>query len=474
MPPSSALPVMIARICICVVIATGLIQIFWPIEWMAFAAGAALVVFFAVTWRQLTAVSIVPMVLAAALVGVALAQGVGVHVFGHALERAVFLSSLLALLGLLRTAAAAAPEIARAGRYLTAQPPGRRYLALNFGGHIFGTLINLGGLAILLDMAMRAMATGSGHLPPDLQEVKFRRMTLAVTRGFSLVALWSPMGFAVNSLLISMPSLDYLDFAPLGFALSFLCAGYGWMLDRVTAPRGRIVAQPASPPDPADGGAVWLLLLHVALLGVAVIALNALTALSFQQSLLLVVPSYSLGWAAWTGSRDTGGRDAATVTTQVMGDAVSRFPLAASELAVFASAGLLSVLVVEVMPTEAIRQLAIDLQLSALPVLWIFAGLLFGLGCIGINPIITASVLGSLGSQLAIPGLSDTAIAVQLIGIWSAVMCFSPFITTVAYAASLVGRSAFTVGLRWNWSYSIGVAMIWTAGTSLAVAMGLF
>ncbi|MEO1911421.1 MAG: hypothetical protein ABGX10_13470 [Paracoccus sp. (in: a-proteobacteria)] len=467
MPPSSALPVMIARICICVVIATGLIQIFWPIEWMAFAAGAALVVFFAVTWRQLTAVSIVPMVLAAALVGVALVQGVGVHVFGHALERAVFLSSLLALLGLLRTAAAAAPEIARAGRYLTAQPPGRRYLALNFGGHIFGTLINLGGLAILLDMAMRAMATGSGHLPPDLQEVKFRRMTLAVTRGFSLVALWSPMGFAVNSLLISMPSLDYLDFAPLGFALSFLCAGYGWMLDRVTAPRGRIVAQPASPPDPADGGAVWLLLLHVALLGVAVIALNALTALSFQQSLLLVVPSYSLGWAAWTG-----GRDAATVTTQVMGDAVSRFPLAASELAVFASAGLLSVLVVEVMPTEAIRQLAIDLQLSALPVLWIFAGLLFGLGCIGINPIITASVLGSLGSQLAIPGLSDTAIAVQLIGIWSAVMCFSPFITTVAYAASLMGRSAFTVGLRWNWSYSIGVALIWTAGTSLAVAMG--
>ncbi len=467
MPPFSALPVMIARICICVVIATGLIQIFWPIEWMAFAAGAALVLFFAVTWRQLTAVSIVPMVLAAALVGVALAQGVGMHVFGHALERAVFLSSLLALLGLLRTAAAAAPEIARAGRYLTAQPPGRRYLALNFGGHIFGTLINLGGLAILLDMAMRAMATGSGHLPPDLQEVKLRRMTLAVTRGFSLVALWSPMGFAVNSLLISMPSLDYLDFAPLGFALSFLCAGYGWMLDRVTAPRGRIVAQPASPPDPADGGAVWLLLLHVALLGVAVIALNALTALSFQQSLLLVVPSYSLGWAAWTG-----GRDAATVTTQVMGDAVSRFPLAASELAVFASAGLLSVLVVEVMPTEAIRQLAIDLQLSALPVLWIFAGLLFGLGCIGINPIITASVLGSLGSQLAIPGLSDTAIAVQLIGIWSAVMCFSPFITTVAYAASLVGRSAFTVGLRWNWSYSIGVALIWTAGTSLAVAMG--
>lgn len=468
MTPPPSLPDRIARLCICFVIATGLIQIFRPVEWMGFAATAALIVFFATTWRRLGIVAILPMVLATALVGIALWQGVGLHVFGQAAERAVFLTSLLALLGVLRSAAAAAPEIERAGRHLTAQPPGRRYLALNFGGHIFGTLINLGGLAILLDMAMRAMATGSSHLPPDLQEVKFRRMTLAVTRGFSLVALWSPMGFAVNSLLISMPSLDYLDFAPLGFGLSFLCAGYGWMLDRVTAPKGRIVARTATPPDPADGRAVWLLLLHVALLGMAVIGLNAQTALSFQQSLLLVVPSYSLGWAAWTG-----GRRAWSATARVLGTSVSRFPLAASELGVFASAGLLSVLVVEVMPTEAIGAMARDLQLTALPVLWIFAGLLFGLGCIGINPIITASVLGSLGSQLAIPGLSDVAIAVQLIGIWSAVMCFSPFITTVAYAASLVGRSAFTVGPRWNWSYSIGVAVIWTLGTSLAVAFGI-
>lgn len=465
---TASLPERTARFSVSVVIATALIQIFHPSDILAFCGGAALVVFFAMTWRQLTVVSIVPMVLAMLLMVLAIWQGVSLHVFGLALERAIFLASLLALLGVLRTAAAAAPEIERAGRFLTAQPPGKRYLALNFGGHIFGTLINLGGLAILLDMAMRAMTTNSAHLPPDLQEVKFRRMTLAVTRGFALVALWSPMGFAVNSLLLSMPQLGYLDFAPLGFALSFLCAGYGWMLDRITAPRGRVVARPAAAPDPRDGRAVWLLLTHVGLLGIAVIALNALTALSFQQSLLLVVPSYSLGWAAWTG-----GRDAVAVTRQVLHQAVSRFPFAASELGVFASAGLLSVLVVEVMPTEAIRTMTADLQLTALPVIWIFAALLFGLGCIGINPIITASVLGSLGTQLAIPGLSDVAIAVSLIGIWSAVMCFSPFITTVAYSGALVGRSPFIVGVRWNWFYSVSLAVIWTAGTSLAVIAGL-
>jgi hypothetical protein len=275
------------------------------------------------------------------------------------------------------------------------------------------------------------------------------------------------MGFAVNSLLLSMPELSYLDFAPLGFALSFLCAGYGWMLDRITAPRGRVVAQPAAPPDPADGRAVWLLLIHVGLLGVAVIALNAWTALSFQQSLLLVVPSYSIGWAAWTG-----GRNAIPATTQVLRHAIARFPLAASELGVFASAGLLSVLVVEVMPTEAIRLLAADLQLTALPIIWIFAVTLFGLACIGINPIITASVLGSLGTQLGIDGLTDMAIAVSLIGVWTAVMCFSPFITTVAYAGALVGRSPFVVGVRWNWFYSVSLALIWTAGTSLAIMSG--
>ncbi|RJE80763.1 hypothetical protein [Paracoccus sp. JM45] len=462
------MPERIARLCISVLIAIALFQIFHASDLLAFGGGLALVVFFATTWRQLTVVSFVPMALAMILMVEALIQGVGSHVFALALERAIFLASLLALLGVLRTAAAVAPEIERAGKYLTAQPPGRRYLALNFGGHIFGTLINLGGLAILLDMAMRSMATNSAHLPPDLQEVKFRRMTLAVTRGFALVALWSPMGFAVNSLLLSMPELDYLDFAPLGFALSFVCAGYGWVLDRVTAPRGRNVAPPASPPDPADGRAVWLLLTHVGLLGVAVIALNALTILSFQQSLLLVVPSYSLGWAAWTG-----GRNAIGVTGNVVRQAVSRFPLAASELGVFASAGLLSVLVVEVMPTEAIRILATDLHLTALPVIWIFAVTLFGLACIGINPIITASVMGSLGTQLGIAGLSDVAIAVALIGVWSAVMCFSPFITTVAYAGAVVGRSPFMVGVRWNWVYSTTLALGWTIATSLAVYSGL-
>jgi len=183
---------------------------------------------------------------------------------------------------------------------------------------------------------------------------------------------------------------------------------------------------------------------------------------------LLVVPTYSLGWAAWTG-----GRNAVGVTGNVVRQAISRFPLAASELGVFASAGLLSVLVVEVMPTEAIRILATDLRLTALPVIWIFAVTLFGLACIGINPIITASVMGSLGTQLGIAGLSDVAIAVALIGVWSAVMCFSPFITTVAYAGAVVGRSPFMVGVRWNWVYSTTLALGWTIATSLAVYSGL-
>ena len=42
--------------------------------------------------------------------------------------------------------------IDRGGRYLVNQPPGRRYLALTFGGHIFGILLNMGGLALLASM----------------------------------------------------------------------------------------------------------------------------------------------------------------------------------------------------------------------------------------------------------------------------------------------------------------------------------
>ena len=42
-------------------------------------------------------------------------------------------------------------------------------------------------------------------------------------------------------------------------------------------------------------------------------------------------------------------------------------------------------------------------------------------------------------------------------------MIFSPVIATVAYAAALIGKTPFLVGLRWNGVYCVAGLVLWTA-----------
>lgn len=457
-----------APICICIVIAVSLIAIIAPLPALDIIGGVALLAFFLLSWRRLTVIGIVPLGMSLILFILAIWRNVSWETIITAIDRACFLASLLALLGMLRSAANIAPEIERAGRYITSQPPGRRYLALNFGSHMFGTLINLGGIVLLLDMTTRAIHKTSATLTPEIRELKLQRMTLAVTRGFSLVALWSPFGFSVNALLLAMPELRYFDVAPIGFVLSFGFVLYGWLLDRRLAPKNRRTATITTPPDPADAPALGLLLLHLGLLGLSVLTLSMVFPLSFQQALLIVLPSYAILWAVQSGRQQNqpalGPMLTATLQT---------FRNSPSEIGVFAASGLLSVLVITLLPTDAIRLFAAEMNLSPIAIIWLTSITMFVVGCLGINPIISASVLASLVSQLGIEGLSLPAIGLTLMGTWTTVMCFSPFITTVAYAGSLVGKSAFIVGPTWNFSYSIGLLFMWNLGLSLAVGFGL-
>lgn len=153
-------------------------------------AGAAVAVYFLLEWQRFKLASQVPVILSAALLALAIAQGTPARVIEDALGRMAFLASLLALLGILGVVAAEPPAIAQAGRYLTGQPPGRPYLALASAGNVFGLLINLGGLAILLEIGVRALDHDPAACDPRIREIKLRRMTVATLRGFR----WWPCG----------------------------------------------------------------------------------------------------------------------------------------------------------------------------------------------------------------------------------------------------------------------------------------
>ncbi|MCR4265286.1 hypothetical protein [Nitratireductor sp. ZSWI3] len=444
---------------ICVAVAVGIAGVFRHHAAMTVAGGLSLLLFLWLSRRRLGLAALVPLCLSLVAFAGALARGVSADGLLHAADRALFLTALLSMLTLLRQAASRSRDVLRAGAYLTGQPPGRRYMALCFGGHLFGTLINLGGLAILLDMVARANKANLSGLPPALQELRLKRMTLAIVRGFTLVAFWSPLGFAVNSVLLAMPGLDYAFLGPLGLALTMPVFALGWMFDRMLAPRGNRHA--FAPPEPA-GGSVLRLVGHVALLGLLVMVLHSQSPLSFQEALLITVPVYALTWLLSAGA----GRQAVGAAAAGVASTIRALPMAAGEIGVFASAGLLSVLLLEVLPVETIETMlnGADLPPEAISAMLGLATL--GLALVGVNPIITVSVLGSLVAQVGIAGLSQAAAAFAMLSAWSAAMGLSPFITTVAYAGAIVGRSPVTVGMRWNGAYAATLLVL----SQLAVA----
>lgn len=468
---SDRLKSIVAQTCIVIVIAATLGGIVVSSPAIGIAAGIALALYLALSWRQFTVATWITVSLCAVLLGLAALRGIDLETLSHGLERMAFLATLLALLGSLRVVASDAPEVLRAGRYLTTRPPGRRYLAMNFGGHVFGVLINLGGMAILLEMTRRSLEETRGHLPAHLREWRLRRMTTAVLRGFSLAPLWSPIGLGLNALLLAMPDLRYGDVAPAGLAAAVLFLGWGWFLDWIGAPRIPAGLKPGPSPRTADWSAVAILVTHVGLLAGLVFVMHAATGLQFQQALLIAVPAYSLAWAAWLGHR--GGTGAMTQARHAATGTIRRFPLAAPEIGVFASAGLLSVLVLELLPIDQVQAAVASMIGAPWQMIALLNLSMFGLAAVGINPIITASVMGSLVTQLDIPGLSDAAAALSLAGTWGCVMGFTPLITTVVYAGALIGRTPSVVGLRWNGLYCLSSLALWTIGVGIVVELAV-
>ncbi|NHF74627.1 hypothetical protein [Paracoccus xiamenensis] len=436
------------------------VLVFVESDGLVLAASAALCLFLLLGRRQFSVGTWVPVMLSLAALVLALRRGVPPEVLMRAADRMLFLAALIAMLGTLRAAAAIAPEVARAGVFLTGQPPSRRYLALCFGGHLFGVLINFGGLALLLDLSRRSMvATGADQLPEDAREARLRRMTLAIIRGFGLISLWSPFGFATNAILIALPGISYVQFGPLGFAVSFVFVAIGWAFDRRDGRpfRGRGLAPP-KPPDGSWTGAA-LLLGHVLALGAAVFLLHGLTALSFQQALILAVPGYAALWAAASGLRSPGG--AAEGLRQAGAGVWGRLSDMAPEVGVFAAAGFLPVLLLALIPMDSLREGIGALGLGPVTMALGLTLSIFALAFLGVNPIVSASVLGSVAVQLAVPNLSDTAIALGITGGWTAVIGLSPFITTIIITATIVERPVWRVGPVWNGAYSLTILTVW-------------
>ena len=81
----------------------------------------------------------------------------------EALSRAAYLASFILLMALLREGALTSRSVIDLGRFLTFQPPQRRFVAVFSGAHVLSVMINLGALSLLASIVQRGVRT---DLPP--------------------------------------------------------------------------------------------------------------------------------------------------------------------------------------------------------------------------------------------------------------------------------------------------------------------
>lgn len=457
-PSVSSLPP--AALCLGVVLVLVDVQMLLGWRWGGVIATPFLVYYFAACWGRIMLTAKLLLLLCVALGASTLLKPHGLDTLIEALGRMTFFPAFVAALALLRAAADASRTVAAAGRLLVSQTPSRRYAALTLGGHIFGILLNIGGLALLLDMTKRANTLEAGFGSAHVVAIRERRMTLAVMRGFAAIAFWSPLGLALNLLLASMPDVTWAEVAPYGFLAALVFMVLGFVFDRIENPPQQRLPAPA--PVANGMGAVAAMVGHIAALSGLALAAEELTHWSFQAILVNLVPLYAGCWLIGSGLKQ-GEPPLRFALTALRDKGIARWPNFANEIAIFAASGLVGVVFADLAPREALQAAVSGIAWPAGVCAGLLALTVFVLGFLGVNPMISASILAATFSTITVPGLSHANIVLALAGGWACIIGIGPLMSSLVMAASVIGRRAAEVGLKWNGRFTVAAIALWVA-----------
>ncbi|HZV20977.1 MAG TPA: hypothetical protein VE986_05455 [Hyphomicrobiales bacterium] len=433
-------------------------DIFAGWHFAALAAIPFLAAYFAKVWRVLMANGRILLGACAAVAAIAAFQPGAVGIIGAGASRMIYLPAFVALLGLLRAAAAASKAIAVAGHYLVSQPPRTRYIALSFGGHFFGILLNVGGLALLVEMVRDANTLEAAGGDPNIVAWRERRMTVAMLRGFAAMAFWTPLGVSFNLLLVSVPGVNWADAGPIGILCAVAFIGLGWVFDQFQRPKG-LRPRPLKK-VPGGAKAMTLVVGHVAMVSLVTWAIEYMLPLSFQTALLLSVPGYAFLWAFFTRLSHSDPAPLKNSAALLVERGIAAFPAYANEVAVFAASGFLGAAVVALIPQEALRGFFLSLSL---PVGVLAALLCFSvafLGIIGLNPMIAATIIASAVASAEIPGLPKPAIVLAIAAGWACTVVASPMNSALVMTAALVRRQPWTLAAKWNGWFALAALLL--------------
>ena len=460
-PPSAPIPMLLpllaalpaASIFLCIVIALTFANVFTGSRAAAFIALPFLAAYFASTWHGIILNGRILLMACGAAAAVAALRPGAIEILGAGASRMIYLPVFVALLGLLRAAASASPAIAVAGRHLVNQPPPRRYLALSFGGHFFGILLNIGGLALLVEMVRDANTLEAAGGDRQIVAWRERRMTAAAMRGFGAMPFWSPLGVSFNLLLVSVPGVTWAQAGPTGILCALGFIGLGWLFDQFQRPRGlrpRPIAK-----EPGGARAVAAVVAHVTAVTALSWGVEVVLKLPFQTALLVAVPAYAYAWALGLRLAQSDPVPLRSGAALMITRGAGAFPAYANEMAVFAASGFLGATLVALVPRAALQAffLAFPVPAGVLAALLCIAVTIMGF--LGLNPMISATILASAVAEADIPGLPKTAILLSIAAGWACSVVSSPMNSALVMTSALVSRRPWQVAVQWNGLFAL-------------------
>lgn len=365
-----------------------------------------------------------------------------------ALSSAAFIAAFFTALTWLRNASASSPGIEVCGQFLAEQPPGRRYAALTVGGHLFALVLNYGAISLLGNLAE---ASARREPNEEIRNHRIRRMLLAIQRGFVSTLPWSPLTFAVAISTSLVPGASWADTVGYCLVSALILAGIGWALDTIFKPRLSIPRPPRRKPDGTWASMLPLLTL-LALLVASVGALQIATGIRAVGVVMVVVPVIS---ALWLVLQNLGDRPVAKTFSRTAQYLVCDLPGYRSELVLLTMAGFIGTLGAGLLgPIFA----ASGNDLSMLPGWLVLVALIWIIpitGQIGMNPILSVSLIAPLLPKASAMGVTPAAVTTALTAGWALSGASSPFTATTLLVGSIGRVSAVRVGLVWNGVYTV-------------------
>ncbi|WP_227367722.1 hypothetical protein [Halomonas sp. M20] len=381
-----------------------------------------------------------------------------------AVGRFAFFATFVAALSLLRLPAYRSRLVRRCGHVMLHQPPARRYPILSLGSGLFGVILNIGVLNLFAGMIEKSNTLAAANGRQWVQRVRRRRMMMALLRGFSLAPLISPMGIGVAVILASMPSVLWRDLAPYAYGAALVIFLIGWLVDQLIGPH----PPRRDPPLPSSSlrplGSFSLLLLGIVLL---VFTLAYLLDVRLPIATLVGAPLASWAWLAWQRRR-LGGLGVIPAAVTFYRQLPWLLGPLSSEVVVLGSAGYAGHLWVALIDPQA---LANSLTWLVPLGVWnaIFAMLLVLITAqVGLNPIVSVTLLAGLLPALDIPGLTPPLIGVSLMVGWALALMSSPLTASMLILSRFTRVSSWRIGYRWNGLFMLGVIPAMTAWFLLA------